>query len=82
MVKPEYPELARVARIEGRVILQAIILKNGTVGEIEVLNCNRPNMGFEEAAIGAVRQWRYVPATQGGRPVDVYFTVRVDFDLQ
>jgi protein TonB len=81
-IKPEYPELARVARIEGRVILQAIILKDGTVGEVEVLNCNRPNMGFEESAIGAVQQWRYKPAMQGDRPVDVYFTVRVDFDLQ
>ena len=65
-----------------RVILQAIILKDGTVGEVEVLNCNRPNMGFEESAIAAVQQWRYRPAMQGDRPVDVYFTVRVDFDLQ
>ena len=81
-VQPEYPELARVARIEGRVILQAIILKDGTVGEIEVLNCNRPGVGFEESATGAVQQWRYRPAMQGNRPVDVYFTVRVDFDLQ
>lgn len=81
-VTPDYPELARVARIEGRVILQAVILKDGTVAEIEILNCNRPNMGFEESAIQAVRQWRYQPAKQGGRPVDVYFTVRVDFDLQ
>jgi protein TonB len=81
-VQPEYPELARVARIEGRVILQAIILKDGTVGEIEVLTCNRPSMGFEESAITAVRNWRYRPAMQGNRPVDVYFTVRVDFDLQ
>jgi protein TonB len=81
-IKPEYPELARVARIEGRVILQAIVLKNGTVGELEVLTCNRPSMGFEEAAILAVGQWRYKPALQGSKPVDVYFTVRVDFELQ
>jgi protein TonB len=81
-VKPDYPELARVARIEGRVILQAIVLKDGTVGELEILSCNRPNMGFEEAAVSAVAQWRYEPAMQGSKPVDVYFTVRVDFELQ
>jgi protein TonB len=81
-ITPEYPELARVARIEGRVILQAIILKDGSVGDIEVLNCNRPNMGFEDAAVSAVTHWRYKPALQGGKPVDVYFTVRVDFELQ
>jgi protein TonB len=79
--EPDYPELARVARIEGRVILQAVVLKDGSVGEVSVLQCNRPNMGFEEAAIRAVQQWRYKPAMQGDRPVDVYFTVRVDFEL-
>jgi protein TonB len=81
-LKPDYPELARVARIEGRVILQAIVLKNGSVGETEVLSCNRPGMGFEESAVDAVAQWRYKPAMQRGKAVDVYFTVRVDFELQ
>jgi protein TonB len=80
-VDPEYPELARVARLEGNVILQAIIHDDGTVGEIEVLRTNRPNMGFEEAAMEAVSQWRYKPALQNGRPVEVYFTVFVNFTL-
>lgn len=81
-LQPEYPELARVARIEGNVILQAVITKSGQVSEVEVLRCNRPNMGFEEAAVYAVREWRYKPALQGDKPVDVYFTVVVDFELQ
>lgn len=81
-IKPDYPELARVARIEGRVILQAIVLKDGSVGELEILSCNRPGMGFEDAALAAVAKWRYRPAMQGSKPVDVYFTVRVDFELQ
>ena len=74
-VEPEYPELARVARLEGNVILQAVIHSDGSVGEIEVLRSSRPNMGFEDAAIEAVSQWEYNPALQNGRPVDVYFTV-------
>ena len=80
-VKPTYPEIARVARVEGRVIVQAVILKDGSVSDVEILSCNRPNMGFEESATQAVRQWRYKPAMQGSRPVDVYFTVVVEFDL-
>lgn len=79
--EPEYPELARVARLEGNVILQAIIHSDGTVGEVEVLRSNRPNMGFEEAAISAVQTWQYKPALQNGKPVDVYFTVFVEFKL-
>ena len=80
-IEPEYPELARVARLEGNVILQAIIHQDGTVGEIEVLRSNRPNMGFEDAAVNAVQEWRYNPALQNGKPVEVYFTVFVEFKL-
>ncbi len=81
-IQPNYPELARQARLDGRVILQAIVLKNGTVGEVEVLSCTHPGIGFEESAVVAVSQWRYKPAMQGTKPVDVYFTVRVEFELQ
>jgi len=70
-----------VARLEGNVILQAIIRSDGSVGNVEVLRTNRPSMGFEDAAISAVSQWRYKPALQNGRPVEVYFTVFVDFKL-
>jgi len=80
-VRPDYPELARVARIEGNVVLQAVIRADGTVADLVVLRSTRPNSGFEQAAIEAVRQWRYKPALSGGRPVDVYFTVYVDFML-
>ncbi len=80
-LQPEYPELARVARLEGNVILQAIIHSDGSVGDLQVLRCNRPNMGFEDAAVAAVQEWRYEPATQNGKPVEVYFTVFVEFKL-
>ena len=80
-IEPEYPELARVARLEGNVILQAIVRADGSVGDVQVLRTNRPNMGFEDSAVEAVKQWRYKPATQNGRPVEVYFTVFVEFKL-
>ncbi len=78
-VLPLYPELARQTRIEADVVLRAVIRKNGSVGEIEVLLCNRPSLGFEESAVKAVRQWRYEPARMNGEPVDAYFTVFVEF---
>ena len=80
-VQPEYPELARLARVEADVVLQAVILRDGTVDETEVLRCTRLGFGFEESAVDAVRQWRYRPATQDGVPVDVYFTIRVEFSV-
>ena len=80
-VRPEYPEIARTARCEGKVVLQAIIGRDGTVTDIEVLSCSQPLLGFEDAAIEAVRLWRYEPALADGRPVDVYFTILVDFEL-
>lgn len=82
-VEPEYPEEAKEAEIEGVVILQALILADGTVDDIEVLRF-RPedDPGFVDAARDAVRQWRYEPATLDGLPVPVYFTVFIEFKLK
>ena len=70
----------RIKRLEN-VILQAVITKSGTVEDVKVLRVDKPNIGFESAAVAAVEQWRYKPATQAGRPVDVYFTINVSFTL-
>ena len=78
-LEPEYPEAARVARLPGRVILQAVISPTGQVEDVTVLRSS--NRLFDEAAIEAVRQWEYEPARQGGRPVAVYFTIDVVFTL-
>ena len=80
-VQASYPEAARKARVEGSVILQAIVKKDGTVGNIIVLRAPGHNLGFEESAITAVKQWKYKPAMKSGKPVDVYFTVEVIFSL-
>ncbi|HXH28366.1 MAG TPA: energy transducer TonB, partial [Candidatus Polarisedimenticolia bacterium] len=81
-VQPRYPEIARKAKVQGQVILQAVIRKDGTVGDVTVLKSPGSKFGFDEAAIAAVKQWRYKPGLQNGKPVDVYFTVVVDFVLQ
>lgn len=80
-VEPIYPMPARNEWAEGNVILQAIIDIGGNVTDVEILRCNNPGMGFEEAAVEAVRQWRYEPAMHKGQPVAVYFTLFVEFKL-
>jgi TonB family protein len=79
-VPPRYPDAARKAKISGRVTLQAVVKKDGSVGDIQVLQSPDPKFGFVEAAIAAVKQWRYKPAMQNGRPIDVYFTIVVDVE--
>ena len=78
-VPPRYPDAARKAKVSGRVILQPVIKKDGTIGDIQVIQSPGAQFGFDDAAIAAVKQWRYKPGTHNGRPVDVYFTIVVDF---
>ncbi len=77
-VTPVYPPLARQTRISGTVRLHAIIGKDGTVQQLEVLS-GHPLL--QQAALDAVRQWRYQPTLLNGEPVDVDTTIDVIFSL-
>jgi protein TonB len=77
--EPTYPEAARKARMEGVVILEAIITATGTVEDVRVLKSVNPLL--DASAVRAVQQWRYKPATLNGRAVRVYLTVTVTFNL-
>ena len=79
-VEPQYPEIARKARIQGVVILEAVITKEGSVEGVKVLRALHPIL--DQAAVNAVKQWRYKPALLNNRPVKVYFTVTVKFTLR
>ena len=74
-VEPRYPPMARTARIEGQVVVDAVILKDGSVSEVKVLSSTNPL--FDQACIEAVRQWRFTPGNQ-----DVVLTVTVNFTLR
>jgi len=76
-VEPSYPLVARRAGLSGRVTVRAVIAEDGRVESVEVFASTNPL--FNEAAVDAVRQWRYRPALMGGRPVRVYLSVVVDF---
>ncbi len=77
-VPPIYPDFAKANHVQGTVILHAIIGKDGVVQQIQVKQ--GPCM-LDEAAIRAVRQWRYSPTTINGSPVEIDTTISVIFTL-
>jgi protein TonB len=78
-VMPLYPTLARDARVQGVVILEAVVDASGRVESARVL---RSIPTLDEAALDAVRQWRFTPALLNGEPVPVVMTVTVRFTLE
>jgi protein TonB len=78
-VEPDYPRAAILTRSEGVVILDAIITASGGVEEVQVLKS--ANVLLDDAAMRAVRQWTYRPATLNGRAVRVRLTVTVRFSI-
>jgi protein TonB len=77
-VTPNYPPLARQARIQGKVILQAEISKDGTIQNLQLISGHAM---LAPAAIEAVKQWRYKPYLLNGEPVAVETQVEVNFSL-
>ena len=77
-VQPTYPPLARQARAQGTVVLQAVIGKDGTIEELSVIS-GHPLL--TQAAVDAVKQWRYKPYLLNGEPVLVQTTINVNFEL-
>lgn len=77
-VQPFYPPLARQARIQGSVLLRAIISRSGTIEDLSVISGHPMLVG---AAIEAVRQWRYRPYILNDEPVEVETRVTVNFSL-
>ena len=79
-VIPRYPPMARRAGIQGPVVVRGIVRRDGTIDNVEVIK-DLP-YGLGDAAADAVRRWRFHPATYRGEPIDVYYTVTVNFRLQ
>jgi len=77
-VKPVYPQIAQTAKIQGIVIIEATIGKDGSVKDAKVL---RSQAMLDQAALDAVRQWKFTPTLLNGQPVEVIMTVTVNFTL-
>lgn len=78
-VTPEYPILARQARMEGKVVLRAVIGRDGTIRELSVVEGSPL---FVREALAAVEQWRYQPTRLNGEPVEVETLITILFKLQ
>jgi periplasmic protein TonB len=76
--RPEYPPLAKMARIQGSVRLEAVISKDGTIQDLKVLS-GHPLL--VKTALEAVQRWRYQPTLLNGEPVEVITEIDVNFTL-
>ncbi len=79
-VKPTYTEEARRRGISGDVVLEIVVRRDGSVGEVKVIQ--GLGGGLDQRAVEAVRQWRFSPARRFGTPVDVIVEVAVEFTLR
>ena len=79
-VVPRYPSAARRRGVSGPVVIRGIVRKDGAIDNVEIIK-DLPH-GLGEAARDAVEKWRFRPATFRGDPIDVYYTVTVNFRLQ
>lgn len=81
-IRPRYPDFARRAGVEGTVILEVEVYKDGTIRNIDVSRSVQSGPGgVDEAAIEAVRKLRFQPGTSGGQPVDTSVIIRVMFRI-
>jgi protein TonB len=78
-VPPVYPALAKNQHISGNVLVDALIDTDGHVTTMKVVS--GPTL-LHQAAMDALRQWRYQPATLDGKPVPMHLTVTIQFRLQ
>jgi TonB family protein len=79
-VKPLYTDEARKRRLEGNVVLEIVVRRDGSVGNLRVTH--PLGAGLDERALEAVRQWRFAPAKRRGAAVDVVVEVSVEFKLR
>jgi TonB family protein len=78
--RPGYTEEARQARIQGVVLLQLVIDREGNVRSAKIIK-GLP-MGLDQKAVETVKEWKYQPALQNGNPVSVYMNLTINFSLQ
>ena len=81
-VKPEYTAAAMQAQIEGRVLLDVVVLTDGKVGEVTVNDSLDMEHGLDTRAVEAARQWLFKPGTKDGKPVAVRVALEMTFTLK
>ncbi len=81
-VKPQYTADAMRAKVQGTVLLECVVLPDGSVGNVEVVRSLDSAFGLDQEAIKAAKQWRFRPGTRFGEPVAVLVTIELTFTLR
>jgi periplasmic protein TonB len=81
-VKPNYTATAMRAKIQGVVLLECVVLPDGSVGSVTILKSLDKAFGLDEEAVKAARQWRFAPGQRLGEPVPVLVTIELGFTLR
>ena len=81
-LSPKYPDEAVKIKLQGYVILEAILRKDGQIDAIQVVRgLSKGKFGFEREAVNALKKWEFLPGKLHGEPVDVRMTIKIDFIL-
>jgi len=81
-VKAVYTTEAREKRIQGVVELEAVVLEDGTVGEVRITKSLDQTYGLDDAAVAALKQWQFKPGQKDGKAVKVLVAVEMSFTLK
>jgi protein TonB len=81
-IKPLYSNAALQARIQGMVLMQAVVLADGSVGDVWITRSLDRSFGLDQEAVRTVRQWRFAPAMQRGKPVTVVVPIEMQFTIR
>jgi TonB family protein len=80
-VKPRYTADALRARVQGSIWIEAVVQRDGTVGEVRVTHSLDRKFGLDEEAVTSLKSWRFTPGTKDGVPVPVLVEVEMSFVL-
>ncbi len=81
-VPPNYSAAAMKAKVEGSVLMEAVVLTDGTVGDVRVVQSLDKEHGLDDVAVETVKKWRFIPGKKDGVPVPVVVEVRMAFSLR
>jgi protein TonB len=81
-VKPGYTGEAMRAKIQGVVMMQAVVMPDGSIGNVQITRSLDPTFGLDQEAIKTVKKWRFKPGTRFGQPVPVLVEVEMTFTLR
>jgi protein TonB len=81
-VRPQYTAEAMRAKIQGIVVMEAVVLPDGSVGDVRITKSLDPVFGLDQKAIEAAKQWRFIPGKRQGQPVPVLVIIELTFTLR